>query len=163
MYNGASAMAFNNNFQASQDTLWALATDTGGKALLDFNDLTRGMVQAQQAFSSYYLIGYYTSNANLDGKFRRIKISLASGLSASLDYRQGYFAGKQFGKFTTAEKERQLEDALMLGDPVTELTIATELDYFQRKRAGAGEARRRRTYVTRLYRRSERRLRDYGL
>jgi VWFA-related protein len=135
MYNGASALAVRDNFQKSQDTLWTLAADTGGKALLDYNDLTKGMVQAQQAVSSYYLIGYYTSNAALDGKFRRIKISLANGLSASVDYRQGYFAGKQFGKFSTAEKERQLEDALMLGDPVTELTIAMEIDYFQLNRA----------------------------
>jgi VWFA-related protein len=135
MYNGASAMAFRDNFQKSQDNLWTLAAETGGKALLDYNDLTKGMVQAQQAISSYYLIGYYTTNATLDGKFRRIKISLANGLSASIDYRQGYFAGKQFGKFSTAEKERQLEDALMLGDPVTDLTIAMEVDYFQLNRA----------------------------
>ena len=55
MYNGASAMAFRDNFQKSQDTLWTLAADTGGKALLDYNDLTKGMVQAQQAISSYYI------------------------------------------------------------------------------------------------------------
>lgn len=135
MYNGQAAMAMMSNFQRSQDTLYSLATDTGGKALLDYNDLTRGIVQAQQSLSSYYIIGYYTSNATLDGKFRRVKINLAEGLSASLDYRQGYYAGKQFGKFTTAEKERQLEDALMLPDPVTDLTIAMELDYFQLNRA----------------------------
>src|SRR5207253_8952617 len=40
-----------------------------------------------------------------------------------------------FNKFTTADKERQLEDALMLGDPITELTIAMEIDYFQLNRA----------------------------
>jgi VWFA-related protein len=135
MYTGAAAQGMMTRFQQSQDTLWALASDTGGKALLDFNDLAAGIVQAEKAFSSYYIIGYYTSNAALDGKFRRIKISLNGGLTASLDYRQGYFSGKQFGKFTAADKERQLEDALMLGDPVTELTIAMELDYFQLNRA----------------------------
>ena len=92
-------------------------------------------MQAQKSVSSYYIIGYYTTNAALDGKFRRIKIALNNGLSAKLDYRQGYFAGKTFGKFTTADKERQLEDALMLGDPITELTIAMEIDYFQLNRA----------------------------
>ncbi|SPE43540.1 hypothetical protein SBA3_960023 [Candidatus Sulfopaludibacter sp. SbA3] len=30
----------------------------------------------------------------------------------------------------TADKGRQLEDALMMGDPVTELTIALEVNYF---------------------------------
>ncbi len=135
MYTGSSALALTTSFQQSQDTLFALASDTGGKALLDNNDLSMGIVQAQRSVSSYYILGYYATNTNLDGKFRRIKISLNNGLSASIDYRQGYFAGKTFGKFTAAEKERQLEDALMLGDPVTELTIAMEIDYFQLNRA----------------------------
>jgi VWFA-related protein len=135
MYNGASAMAAITNVQRSQDTLWTLGADTGGKALLDVNDLSMGIVQAQHAFSSYYIIGYYTSNSNQDGKFRRIKISLRDGVSGDLDYRQGYYAGKEFRKFTTADKERQLEDALMLGDPITELTIAMEVGYFQLNRA----------------------------
>lgn len=135
MYTGNSALAAATNFQQSQDTLYTLASDTGGKALLDYNDLTKGIVQAEQAVTSYYIIGYYTTNTALDGKFRRVKITLTAGLSASLDYRQGYYAGKQFSKFTSVDKERQLEDALMLGDPITELTIAMEVDYFQLNRA----------------------------
>jgi len=135
MYTGASAMAMMTSMQRSQDTLWTMAADTGGKALLNNNDLAAGIVQAQKSVSSYYLIGYYTSNQALDGKFRRIRISMNNGMSASLDYRQGYFAGKEFGKFTVADKERQLEEALMLGDPITELTIAMEIDYFQLNRA----------------------------
>jgi VWFA-related protein len=135
MYTGNSALAATSNFQQSQDTLFTLASDTGGKALLDYNDLTKGIVQAQQAVNSYYVIGYYTSNAALDGKFRRVRITLAPDLAAKLDYRQGYYAGKEFSKFTSADKERQLEDALMLGDPITELTIAMEVDYFQLNRA----------------------------
>ena len=135
MYTGNSAFAATTNFQQSQDTLFTLASDTGGKALLDYNDLTKGITQAQQAVTSYYVIGYYTSNAALDGKFRRVKISLAPELAAKLDYRQGYYAGKEFAKFTAVDKERQLEDALMLGDPITDLTIAMEVDYFQLNRA----------------------------
>lgn len=135
MYSGTSALAVTTNFQQSQDTLYALASDTGGKALLDYNDLTKGIVQAEKSVASYYILGYYTSNTAQDGKFRRIKISLNADLSASLDYRQGYFAGKQFAKFTAADKERQLEDALMLPDPITDLTIAMEVDYFQLNRA----------------------------
>jgi hypothetical protein len=135
MYSGAAALAVTTNLQQSQDTLYALAADTGGKALLDYNDLAKGILQAEQSVSSYYIIGYYTTNTALDGKFRRIKITLNGNLAANLDYRQGYFAGKQFGKFTAADKERQLEDALMLPDPITELTIAMEVDYFQLNRA----------------------------
>ena len=135
MYSGASALAVTTNFERSQDALYALAGDTGGKALLDYNDLTKGIVEAQQAVSSYYILGYYTSNAAQDGKFRRVKLSLNANLTTNLAYRQGYYAGKTFNKFTTADKERQLEDALMLDDPITELTIAMEVDYFQLNRA----------------------------
>jgi hypothetical protein len=135
MYNGQSAMAASSNFSKSQDTLWTMAADTGGKALLDNNDLAAGIVKAQKSVSSYYILGYYPTNEALNGKFRRIKITLNNGLNASVDYGQGYYAGKVFAKFTAADKERQLEDALMLGDPITELTIAMEVDYFQLNRA----------------------------
>jgi VWFA-related protein len=135
MYTGAAGAALSANFQQSQDTLFALAGDTGGKALLDNNDLDRGIVQAQQAVSDYYVLGYYATNAVKNGRFRHIKISLAGDASAELNYRQGYYADKEFTRFTEVDKERQLEDALMLEDPVTDLTIAMEIDYFQLNRA----------------------------
>jgi len=134
MYSGAAALAVTSNFQQSQDTLFALAGDTGGKALFDSNDLSKGIVQAQQATSDYYILEYYTTNTALNGKFRHIKVSV-NVADTKLDYRQGYYAGKEFGKFTVADKERQLEDALMLEDPITDLTIAMEINYFQLNRA----------------------------
>ena len=116
--------------------MFALAADTGGKALLDNNDLARSescrrriAYRVTTSSATMRPTALWTANSGAS------KSSLNNGLSASLDYRQGYFAGKTFGKFTTAEKERQLEDALMLGDPVTELTIAMEIDYFQLNRA----------------------------
>ncbi|HTP36488.1 MAG TPA: VWA domain-containing protein, partial [Candidatus Acidoferrales bacterium] len=135
MYTGGGAMAMMANFQRSQDTLYSLAADTGGKALLDYNDLSVGITNAEKAYSSYYIIGYYTTNQTLDGKFRRVNVSLKEYTNAKLDYRQGYFAGKEFTKFTSVDKERQLEEALMLGDPITDLTIAMEVNYFQLNRA----------------------------
>ena len=134
MYTGAAALAVTSNFQQSQDTLFALAGDTGGKALFDTNDLGKGIVQAQQAISDYYILEYYTTNPALNGRFRRIKVSVNIA-DAKLDYRQGYYAGKEFSKFTIADKERQLEDALSLEDPVTDLTVAMEINYFQLNRA----------------------------
>ena len=46
--------------RASRKRFITLAADTGGKALLDNNDLAVGIVQAQKDISSYYIIGYYT-------------------------------------------------------------------------------------------------------
>jgi len=136
IYTGAAANAVSFEFKMSQDTMYSLAADTGGKALLDANDLDRGIVQAQDAISDYYIIGYYTTNPAKNGHFRRVKISLNNQtLDAKLDYRQGYYADKEFSKFTAVDKERQLEDALMLDDPITELSIAMEIDHFQLNRA----------------------------
>jgi len=135
MFSGQLASAGMTAFQRSQDTLYSLAKDTGGKALFDNNDLSRGIVQAAEAVSSYYIIGFYTTHPERDGRFHRVRISLNGGLSADLTYRQGYFADKEFAKFTAADKERQLEEALMLENPVTEITIAMEVNYFQLNRA----------------------------
>jgi VWFA-related protein len=136
IYTGAAALATNTAFEQSQDTLYALAGDTGGKALFDTNDLAHGIVQAQQAISDYYILGYYTTNTVQNGHFRHIKVSLnQQNSTASLAYRKGYYADRDFSHFNTADKERQLEDALMLEDPITELSIAMEIDYFQLNRA----------------------------
>jgi VWFA-related protein len=135
MFTGKLAEAAVTNFQRSQDTLFALAKDTGGRAMLDYNDLSLGIVQAAQAVSDYYIIGYYSTHTDADGKFRRVRIALNGGQAGELAYRQGYYADKAFGRFTDADKERQLEEALMLDNPVTDITIAMEVNYFQLNRA----------------------------
>jgi VWFA-related protein len=135
MFSGRLAETAMTRFQRSQDTLYALAKDTGGTPLFDNNDLSVGIVQAAQRQTSYYIIGYYSTRTAADGRFRRIRISLAGGLSADLSYRQGYYADKEFARLTGAERERQLEEALMLENPITEITIAMEVNYFQLNRA----------------------------
>jgi VWFA-related protein len=134
MFSGMLAQTQIANGQQAQDTLYALAKDTGGKAMFDNNDLSLGIAQAAQAVTGYYMIGYYTKNVAKDGRFRRVKISVANGLSADLAYRAGYYGDKEFSKFTTADKERQLAEALKLDDPITDIPKAMEVNYFQLNR-----------------------------
>ncbi len=134
MYSGSSARSAQGNFQAQQDTLTTLASDTGGKPLLDNSDLALGIVQAQKDISSYYILGYYTTNEKLDGHFRRVKIALKdAALTArtKMDYRVGYWAGKDFKQFNDSDRERQLNEAMLLGDPVTDIDIALDAYYFR--------------------------------
>jgi len=131
MFSGQLAMNAITSFQRSQDTLYSLAKDTGGRALFDYNDLAQGIVEAADSVASYYLLGYYSTHPANDGKFHRVRVTLAPGVAGELAYRQGYFADKEFAKFTAADKERQLEEALMLDNPVTEITLAMEVNYFQ--------------------------------
>jgi len=123
------------NFLRSQDTLYSLAKDTGGKALFDNNDLSLGIVQAAEAIRSYYILGFSSTHSAQDGKFHRVKVALTRQADAELAYRQGYFSDKTFARFTGADKERQLEDALMLENPVTDVHLAMEVNFFQLNRA----------------------------
>jgi VWFA-related protein len=131
LFSGAAITQQKTKFNDQQETLVTLAEDTGGKALLDSNDLTMGIQQAHEDLGSYYVLGYYDTNPVADGKYRTLKVSVPKQYSASLDYRNGYFAGKEFSKSTSADKERMLQEALILGDPITDLTIALEINYFR--------------------------------
>jgi VWFA-related protein len=131
LFTGGAITNQKTKLNNQQETLSTLAEDTGGKALLDSNDLTLGITQAQEDLGSYYIIGYYDTNPVADGKYRRIQINLAKTVQASVEYRPGYYAGKEFTKSTSADKERQLQEALVLGDPVTDLPIALEINYFR--------------------------------
>jgi len=129
---GTKQAGIKASFQDSQETLTTLSADTGGKAMLDTNDLTMGIRQAQDDINSYYIIGYSPKNSADDGKMRRIDVRLVNKtISAKLDFRKAYYANKTFAKFNASDKERQLEEALTLGDPVSELPLALEVDYFR--------------------------------
>ena len=134
LFSGSSQQSLKNNFNNQQETLDTLARDTGGKALLDSNDLTEGIRQVQQDFSSYYVLSYVSSNTAQDGRYRRIQVKLApkdADLRAKLDYRQGYFGPTTFARMDATDKEAQLAQALQSDNPVTDLPIAVEIDYFR--------------------------------
>ena len=94
IFTGGTQRQQQSRFQDQQETLVTLAADTGGKALLDTNDLGVGFVQAQKDIQSYYILGYYSSNEKLDGRYRRVQVKMASNPQAKLDYRGGYFAAE---------------------------------------------------------------------
>lgn len=135
LFSGAAQSQQRQQQLSDQDSLTMLAEDTGGKALFDNNDLVLGIQQAQEDQQSYYILGYYSSDERKDGQFRRVDLKLApavqSRLQAKLDFRRGYFADKEFKAFNSYDKEKQLSDALLLGDPVTSLRVALEVNWFR--------------------------------
>jgi hypothetical protein len=52
-------------------------------------------------------------------------------LKAKLDYRKGYFAPTTFARMRESDKESQLQQALESENPITDLPIAVEVDYFR--------------------------------
>jgi VWFA-related protein len=115
----------------SQETLVTLAADTGGKAFLDSNDITAGITEAQQDLKSYYVLGYYSQNGAMDGKFRKISVKLNNKLEAKLEHRPGYWAGKIWTKMSGQDREQQLTEAISAGEPLTDIPLALQVDYFR--------------------------------
>jgi VWFA-related protein len=131
IFTGANYNSQRQSINDSQETLSTLAADTGGKVFLDSNDIEAGIEQAQRAMQSYYIMGYYTSNGAMDGKFRTIQVKLTNGMSATLEYRKGYYANKVWTKLNSSDKDQQLKEALAAGDPITDIPIAPQVDFFR--------------------------------
>jgi hypothetical protein len=118
---------------SAQETLSTMASDTGGKLFAEDNNLALGMEQARDDISSYYILGYYSTNTKTDGKYRTVNVKLNRPdiAGAKLDYRHGYFADKEFRKYSGTDKDDQLQEALNLGDPLTDLNLAAEVNWFR--------------------------------
>lgn len=56
------------------ESLRILALNTDGLALLDSNDLRKQIRRVAEDLTSYYLMAYYSTNTQLDGRFRAIKV-----------------------------------------------------------------------------------------
>jgi VWFA-related protein len=132
IFNGSVINSQRSAQLASQDTLYTLAAETGGKSFFDSNDIALGIQRTQDAMGSYYLLGYYSSNSALDGKYRKISVKLKNPkLAAKLEHREGYYAEKVWGKLNAQDREQQLKEALSAGDPATDLPLALQIDYFR--------------------------------
>jgi hypothetical protein len=59
---------------ARTETLRTLASATDGVAVVDSNDVDRGLRRIESDMASYYLLGYYSTNTKLDGRFRAITV-----------------------------------------------------------------------------------------
>jgi VWFA-related protein len=131
MYTGAAVFQQTQARQDSRETLATLAGDTGGRSFFDVGDFGKIFQSVQADNSGYYLLGYYSADAARDGRWRRIhvKINLPSG--THLRYREGYYAPKDFGVFTTEDRERQLEEAMRSPTPEVELPVAVETAQFR--------------------------------
>jgi TonB family protein len=64
--------------------------------IFEFQEL-RNVRGTQNSASNYYILGYYTSNQNMDGKFRRIQVALHNNPTAKIDFRTGYYANPSKG------------------------------------------------------------------
>src|SRR6266581_1322559 len=129
-YSGAAVLNDLNGNAASQDTLATLSSDTGGKAFFDSNDFGEVFSQVQKDSSAYYVLGFTSNNPLKDGKFRRLKVQV-NRPDLKLDFRAGYYAGRDFGHLNRADREQQLEDELAAQLPRVDVPLYAGTAFFR--------------------------------
>ncbi|MEW6322920.1 MAG: VWA domain-containing protein [Acidobacteriota bacterium] len=108
------------NLLERRATMQDLASATDGIAIVADNDLDRPLARILADTASYYLLGYYSSNTRLDGRFRRISVRVKRP-GAEVRARPGYLAP------TEAEMASARVDALMNGAPPGHSTLPRSL------------------------------------
>jgi VWFA-related protein len=62
--------------QSRQEALRTLAVATDGLAVMNSNDIDKGLRRIVDDLTSYYLLGYYSTNAKADGRFHSISVKV---------------------------------------------------------------------------------------
>ena len=130
LFNGDSVHRQTEVRHVSTDTLATLAVDTGGKAFFDRGDFHEVYQLVQEEGTGYYLLGYYSTDARQDGRWRRVQVKV-DVTGAHLQYRQGYFADRSDLAATAENREKQLSEAMRSEAPRVELQIALATSYFR--------------------------------
>jgi len=65
----------------------------------------------QKDSSAYYVLGFTSTNAMKDGKFRHLKVQL-NRPDLKLDYRSGYYAGRDFEHLNRADASSRFKTNL---------------------------------------------------
>jgi VWFA-related protein len=76
------------------ENLEVLAENTDGLAVVNTNDLDKGIRRVTDDLTSYYLLGYYSTNTKLDGKFRKINVKVKRP-GVDVRARRGYRAATE--------------------------------------------------------------------
>ena len=69
----------------------SVAADTGGESFRNAQDLAEGMRRVVAESRAYYLLGYQSTNAKRDGKFRKIRVEV-DRQGVEVRARRGYYA-----------------------------------------------------------------------
>ena len=138
---GLGTMSMQRELQISQDSLRTLAEETGGFAAVNSNDFSNSFGRIIQDNSSYYVLGYYSSNTKRDGQFRSLTVRTKNP-SYQVRARKGYVAPKGKPPAGTPAPSAiaasiAMRDALDSPVPVTGLSLTA----FAAPMAGAPSAK----------------------
>ena len=103
-----------------QDAMADIARQTGGLPFYGGNDLKYAMLRSIQEGTNYYTLAYTPTNANWNGRYRKIEVKAAQG-HIDLRFRRGYYAireqefsGDQAAKMLASAMQPTVPESTML-------------------------------------------------
>lgn len=124
-FNATSAfdpVAGMQDIAASQETMRDIATETGGRAYVNQNDIKSGIAAALADNSAAYTLGYYPENKKWDNRYRSIKIKLDRD-GVQVHHRRGYYAVDP-GQLKNRKPDQDVSEALRGAVPATLVTFS---------------------------------------
>ncbi|HEU4770033.1 MAG TPA: VWA domain-containing protein [Pyrinomonadaceae bacterium] len=144
---GQLLRASGGELTASQDGMHALAADTGGKALFNTNDMSRGLAPALKETSVYYLLAWKPdANAQKERRFRNLEVRLVNRSDLTVRVRKGFFdvdpepavAAKPAASPTPSNiTAAKLRESLAATYPERSLPVLMSADYYDVAGKGA--------------------------
>jgi VWFA-related protein len=89
---------------AHHDVMQELALRTGGRAFINTNDVAIALRDALDEGAASYTLGYYPSQYDESGKFRRLQVK-AKCPGCAVRHREGYFGAERPGADRAAARE----------------------------------------------------------
>ena len=128
---GTLQRANSGELHATQDGLFALAADTGGKAIFNTNSLEPGLGRALKETSTYYLLAWKPNRESQERKFRRIEVKVVGRPDLTVQVRRGFF-DREPEPLKTAKSQKPGNDKKageVVKSPETELRKAMLTPY----------------------------------
>jgi VWFA-related protein len=114
-----------------EDSLNALAKDTGGEAIFNTNDLAGALSKALDSNSAYYSLAYYPSEKN-NGQFRRITVRVKGHPEYTVRTQRGYVpADARADKSAKKGPEDRVANAIVSPLPATGIGVVASAYYVE--------------------------------
>ena len=133
---GLNQSALYNETRLGQDSLRTMSDETGGFAVVNRNDFENAFQRIVDDNSSYYVMGYYSTNERRDGRFRRIEVRVKDRPGLVVRARKGYVAPRGRVPETKAASTKdapsvELKEALESPLPLPALPLAVVASVFK--------------------------------
>ncbi len=130
-FSGSAIASQFTQLAAQQETLTALASDTGGTAFTDTNDFGEAFAKVSRDISSYYILGFASTNTAKDGRFRRLSVRVKNRANVRLEAKNGYYADRDFAHTARNDREQSLQEQLQAPIPATDVPLFVTAGWFR--------------------------------